>query len=156
MRTIAMATNGGPHSAEYMAESTARQILEVGEHVQGERLNAARKLENEVIDILVEHHATVLDGERAALEEHGADRYAYDFDVGDHVDVDAIADEICAAVSDSPFAALVVNKEFKSGVEAVLERHFRTSIYMTRSWHADARISDPRAVAFRQKFHGGN
>ena len=49
-------TNGGPHSVEKWAEATASHIVEVADHVSGEKRGAAIKLQAAIIDVLEKHH----------------------------------------------------------------------------------------------------
>lgn len=155
MQRSILITNGGPHPAEKWAEATASHIVQVAEHVAGERRAAAVKLEAAVIDVLERHHKTVQDGERGKLKSVGHDRLMQSFNCEEHVMLDHVVVEIVAAAKGTPWEADFAKPEAQEGVRSVLRSHFHTSMHIERSWHVDRNTTAPQAVVFRNTYHPG-
>lgn len=141
MQTSVLITNGGPHSAEKWAECTASHLIQIGDHVSGEQLAGARKLELAILNILEGHHETVQSGETALLtglkaKDVGA-RLAVAPDAGEHLDVDAAVGEVVAAAAGTDFEPHFALPKTQAYIRAVLTQHFNTNIDIARQWHAD-------------------
>ena len=140
MQQGVLITNGGPHSAAAWAEATASHIVEVADHVAGEKRTGAVKLQAAVVDILEGHHRVVQDGERKALAApKGAARLSKPLadSLPDHIDVaDAVA-EIVAAAKGTPWEADFAKPETAEHIAAVLTSHLNTNLQIERLWHAD-------------------
>jgi hypothetical protein len=148
-------TNGGPHSPEKWAEATASNIVDIAQHVAGEKRAAAVKLQAAIIDILEGHHAAVQNGERAQIAAIGHDRLQAPNNPDDHLSLDDAVAQIIQAAKGTPWEADFANPEMAPNIKALLSSHFATSIQIERSWHADRNPGVPQAVAFRNQFHSG-
>ncbi len=174
-----MVTNGGPHSAEKWAETTSSHIVTITDSIAGERRGAAIKLQAAVIDILMKHHITVQEGERAAITKFGVARLQHDMTPNDHVNIDAVVVEIVAAGQGTPWQdsfnyqgqeakiqvcddagkvisdAVEYRPSFKKYLTDLLTDHFMQNAFIERSWHSDKNIHTPEGQAFRKQFHQG-
>ena len=143
MQTSVLITNGGPHSAEKWAECTASHIMQISDHVAGERLAGARKLELAILTILEGHHTTVQTGEQTALATLKAKetdaRLNAAPDASEHLDVDAAVAEIVAAAAGTEFEPHFALPETQTYIKDLLVQHFNTNIDIARQWHADAK-----------------
>jgi len=151
-----MITNGGPHKSAFWAEKTAELIVEIADHVAGEKRGAAVKLQAAIIDILEGHHRTVKHGERASIAQTGHDRLGHNLDCSDHVAVDDVVTEIINAAANTAWADDFAKDETREHLRNLLESHFHTSMLIERSWHADRNPNAPQAQAFKAAFHPGN
>ncbi len=150
-----LVTNNGPHPPEKWAEATASHIVDIADHVAGERRGAAIKLQAAIIDVLETHHATVQTGERAKIDEHGADRLAHPLDPGEHLSLDGAVKEIVAAAKGTPWEADFAASAMTDHLRTLLGSHFCTSMHIERSWHADRNPDTEQARAFRAAYHPG-
>lgn len=174
-----MNTSGGPHSAEKWAENTSSHIVKIANTIAGEKIGAAIKLQAAVIDILMGHHTTVQNGERAMIEKHGVERLQHDMTPNDHVSVDDVVAEIIAATVGTPWEenfkfqgqprieatydeagneltkVQVYKPSIKKYLTDLLTDHFMSNAFIERSWHADRNINTPQAQAFHKQFRGG-
>lgn len=141
-------TDGGAHPADKWAEATAQHIVKIAESASGERRAAAVKLEAAIIDILEGHHAIVQNGERAAIVEHGHARILHPLDADHHISVDGAVKEIVAAAKNTPWAVDFEKEETVAGLTHLLHSHFKTSMHIERSWHADRNPKPDEAKAF--------
>jgi hypothetical protein len=151
-----MITNGGPHKSAYWAEKTSELILEIGEHVAGEKRSSAIKLQAAIIDILEGHHRTVKHGERDKVAEHGHDRLNHSLDCSDHLDLDEAVSDIVTAAANTAWAEDFANDETKAHLRELLSSHFHTSMHIERSWHADRNPNAAQSQEFKAKFHPGD
>jgi hypothetical protein len=175
-----MVTNGGPHSAEKWAETTASHIVTIADSIAGEKRGSAIKLQAAVIDILTGHHTTVQHGERDKIKKHGNARLQHDMTPNDHVSVDSVIADIIAAGQGTPWQDAfnyqgqpriedeykidangneVLAKKgqdyrpsFKKYLTDVLTDHFMSNAFIERSWHADQNAHTPEAQAFHKQF----
>lgn len=154
MQVGVMVTNGGPHSAEKWAETTASHIVTIAENIAGEKRGAAIKLQAAVIDILEGHHNTVQACERDRCKVHGVARLQHDMTPDDHVNVAEVVDEIISASAGTPWEADFKSPEFAAALSATLTDHFMQSAFIERSWHADRNAGTPEAQAFHKQFKG--
>jgi hypothetical protein len=144
-------TNGGPHSAAKWAEATASHIVDIADHVSGERRGAAIKLQAAIIDILEGHHVCIQDGERAAIKEHKHDRLNHDVDPEHHVTVEHVVNDIIAAAKGTEWESDFANPDMAGHLTVLLNQHFSTSINIERSWHADRNPDAPESKAFHAR-----
>lgn len=146
-----MITNGGPHSHEKWAIATAQQIIEIGANATSTQAMDARKLENKIIDLLEVHHQEVQENERAMIKDRGHDRLSEDlaFDVSDRVD--GPVSQIVSASVGTPFEAHFAKPEVQAYLRDLIATHFRTSMQIERSWHADRHPDTEHAKAFRER-----
>lgn len=143
-----LVTNGGPHSAEKWAITTASQLIQIGADSASVQAIEGRKLELKLIDILEGHHGDVQKHERGQIEEHGVARLCHDLDCECH-DLDAKVAEIAAAAQGTIFEEHFSKPEVQQYVRGVLKQHFLTSMDIERSWHADANMHTEEAQTFR-------
>lgn len=148
-------TNGGPHPADKWAEATASHIVDIADHVAGEKRGAAVKLQAAIIDILEAAHGDVQTGEREAIKAHGHDRLQHPVNPGDHVDIDATVQQIIAAASGTPWQADFTAPEMADHLKALLMSHFATNLHIERAWDADRHPDTPQAQAFKAAHHPG-
>lgn len=149
-------TNGGPHTADAWAEATASHIVGIATHVSGTRRGAAIKLQAAIIDILTEHHSVIIDGERDKIKEHGDARLIHANDPEHHLTLDEATAEIVACGAGTPWETDFSQPEFKAQLTDLLSRHFKTSIHVERSWHADRNPTAPEAIEFRKTHNVGS
>jgi hypothetical protein len=160
MRTGIMITDGGPHGADKWAYTSASHILDMFDiDPKSPRMveleMAKDALRAKICAVLIPHHTSAQDGERAKIAEVGHDRILADLtDIhADHVDVDKAADEIIAAFKDSPLAEFVGPDQ----IAAIKERvavDARTIVHIEHGWHAARNPDTAQAAEFRQRFHG--
>ncbi len=155
MTVKVLATDHGPHPADKWAEATASMLVEIADHLSGERRAAAVKLQAAVIDILEGHHRTAQDGERAKLAEHGLDRLAHPLDPEDHLSLDEVVADIVAAAKGSPWEADFSKPEAVAHIRALVGEHLARNAWIERSWHADRNAQTDEAKAFRAIHHPG-
>lgn len=130
MQAILMITNGGAHAPDYWARVTASQIIKIGGQAPAATLRDAEKLEQKIIEILTPHHAKVQEHEKNAIASDGPACQA-------HLHVDDPVDEIIEAAQGSTFADHFNRPEVRDYLARVVHEHFRTSMDIERSWHAD-------------------
>jgi hypothetical protein len=147
-----MITEGGAHPPEKWADATAAQIVDIADHVTGEKRASAVKLQAAIIDVLIAHHTMVQDGERAAIKATGLPLLAADLNGASHTDLETCINEICAAASATPWADVFATDEMRAGLQHLLTTHMNTVAYIERSLHADANPDAPEVVAFRSQF----
>lgn len=155
MTTGILITNGGPHPADKWAEATAAQIVEIAEHVAGEKRAAAVKLQAAIIDILIDHHTKVQIGERGKIAEIGHDRLGHDLDPSHHLTLDEVIGQIVAAAKGTAWQADLATEDAKTYLSLLLRSHFATSMRDERSWHADRNPTAPETGTFRATYHPG-
>jgi hypothetical protein len=155
MSTGILVTNGGPHSADKWAEATASHIVEIADHIAGEKRGAAIKLQAAIIDILTAHHTTIQIGERAALQNLGHARLQTPLEPTDHLAIDQAVADIIAAANGTPWAAEFSDPTAAVHLHALLRQHFATSMHIERSWHADRNPAAPESVQFRATHNVG-
>lgn len=151
MQIGVMITNGDQHSAEKWAIVTAGQIIQIGASATGTQAIDARKLENAIIAILEGHHKKVQSGEREAITKDGDARLAHALDHTQHADTAAIVAEIVAASKGSAFEVHFAKPETQAYLADLLGQHFRTSMDIERSWHADKHPTSDHAKAFKAR-----
>lgn len=146
MNTSILITDGGPHSPEVWAECTASHILQIGEHVAGERLAGARKLESAIIDILEGHHTTVQEGERAQLKANNApvDNTVTPFSPEEHICIADIIQQICDAAKGTEWESHFADPVVQAYIDEVLRQHFATNIDIERQWHLDRLVAEAK------------
>lgn len=162
-------TDGGPHSPSKWAEATASHIVSIANHVSGTTRGAAIKLQAAIIDILEGHHTSVQHGERQKIADVGHNRINHVYDVAEHVNIPEIINEIVAAAVGTPWEAdfkypgqladplqnILYIASFAENLDVLLHAHFRTSMHIERSWHADRHPETKQAKAFRSIHHPG-
>lgn len=148
-----MITNGGAHPPEKWAETTAGCIVQIADHVAGERRGAAIKLQAAIYDVLVLHHAIVQREEKDQLSAMGAAGLLAPLDHGR--DLDEVVGQIINCGVDTPWEKDFRTPEFDAGLRELLDRHFRTQKHVERSWHADQHPDTTEARVFRANHHPG-
>ena len=149
MSTGILVTNGGPHSADKWAEATASHIVDIADHIAGEKRGAAIKLQAAIIDLLTAHHTAVQVGERNSLQTVGHSRLQAPIEPADHLAIDQTVAEIVAAAQGTPWQVEFNTPEINDHLRALLKQHFSTSMHIERSWHADRNPTAPESVQFR-------
>ncbi len=142
-----MITDGGPHSPEKWAAVTVRGVIDIAETAPDALLREAREFEDKAVATLTRHHALVQDHERNGLSTEGADRLASNIDPSGHIP-DAV-DDIIALSKGTSFAAHFATPETREYLERLLHEHFHHSMWIERSWHANAHPDHPLSRLFR-------
>lgn len=127
-------TNNGKHSDERLAIATAEQLIQIGADAAGEQAAEGRRLENEFVEILEEHHRRVSEHEVGELTQRGNARLSESMDPSSHVD--ETYDDLMTAAAASPFAAWYARDEVKKYVRDVLMTWTATNMDIHRDWHA--------------------
>jgi hypothetical protein len=151
----AMVTNGGPHSAAKWSEATASHIVEIGEHLAGEKRSGAIKLQARIVDIMERHHLAVQTVERDKMKKDAARVGLPTVNPRDNTDIDAAVSEIVAAAKGTPWEADFDKPEAATHMRDLLTRHLRTNMHIERSWYADTNPDSPHSKAFRAMHHRG-
>ena len=124
-----LVTNGGPHSPETWAVATAESIFVIGPDVEGARLFQAKRLQMQIAEVLVTHHKTIQDAERAALQGDKAARIGIAYEA-DAAEAKAEADQIIAAMQDvlkgTPWEEQYKNPDVMQAAQTVIASHIMT------------------------------
>ena len=147
MEFILMATDGGPHPPAKWAAVTADGVLDIAATAPDTLLREATEFKRKVVDVLTRHHGLVQDHGRTGLATEGTDRLASPIDTSGLIP-DAV-DDIIALGRGTSFEAHFAKPETRAYLEDLLHNHFHHSMYIERSWHADAHSDHPLARAFR-------
>lgn len=126
-------TNGGPHSAEKWAMTTAETIFPLDDTTLiGERLIMAQKFQIQLAEVLANHHGSVMEDEKENL--HDVEHYAKPLDAKEYLD--HVMEEVLAASENTPWKAHFANPELQQVVREAIENHFMTAQHIERLWHA--------------------
>ena len=154
-------TDGGAHPPEKWAYISAAHIVDIfrvdpSSPREIELEMAKDMLRAKITQLMIAHFKKAQDGERGLIKTVGHDRILVDINPAhaDHMDSDAVAQEIVAAFDGS------VLKEFLGAdqVAAIKERvetDCRTIMHIEHGWHADRHPMTDQAKAFRAKYHPG-
>lgn len=153
MEITIMATDGGPHPPEMWARTTGNHLLSIAATAPDALLREARDLEAALVKVLIRHHTLAQEHERTGLASEGASRLTADIDTSGHVP-DAL-DDVIAAARDTAFAPHFARPEVRAYIERLLHEHFDQSMYIERSWYADANPDQPQSVSFKEQALNG-
>jgi hypothetical protein len=143
-------TNGGTHSADKWAVTTAETIFPLEDTVMvGERLIAAQKLQTKLAEVMSPHHEVVMTDEKTSLQDDPS-HYNYTVDASHHVD-DAVH-EIVAASEGSPWEDHFAKPEVQAAIHEVVLNHMQSAQHVERLWHA-AHNQSEEGDAYRARFH---
>jgi hypothetical protein len=131
-----LTTDYGPHPPELLAADAARQMIQIGPKVSGNKFLAARNLETGFINVILVHHADIQDKERAALAD-GSHHLSTDLLI--HAEVEECLQDLLAVARASEFAAHFERPEVQDYMRGVLGNSFATNAHIERSYHADGR-----------------
>ncbi len=145
-----MRTNGGPHPADKWAEATASHIIEIADHVAGEKRGAGIKLQAAIIDILEADHAAVATGEHAKVHA-SHDHLQTPLDASQHVGMDTTVRAIIAAAKGTPWETDFAAPEIAEHLKALLTSHYNTNADIQRQYHCDRHPDAPQAQAYKRK-----
>lgn len=146
-----MNTPKGRHSGRSYAMITADRIVAYDPTTASpERIMAARDLELRVANLLIGHHQTILDSERAALKADTArvDPTAPD-DPAEHAEIDAVVDLIAAAGEGTEWGPTWASDDGKASIKRLLVDMLKTAMHVERGWHADENPDHPASQARR-------
>ena len=132
MQVGILVTNGGPHSPEKWASTSASQLIQIAADAAGEQAIEGRRLELKMLDILERHHGLVQSEEKEGLKRYGVDRHGHPIDVWDHVN--AAFEEILAASKGTQFESHFMKEEVQEHCKEVLRKDFTTEVEIERSW----------------------
>jgi hypothetical protein len=134
-------TDGGPHSAEKWAVATSERIFDITK-VAGERVIAAKKLQNVIAESMVRHHAEAQAREQThlAVPETAAARknleYTVDRDEALRETAEVIAD-VQKAAAGTPWAAHWADPEVIKAATQIISSDLMTVKDIERRWHTD-------------------
>jgi hypothetical protein len=131
-------TDHGKHSDEKMAIATAAEIIQIGATAAGQQALDARKLENEIIDVLTAHHAKVSKAEVDALSADGANHLTSRLDPRPHVD--DIVDRVLAVCKASAFKEWFERDEVKHWIADKIASWTATNMFMHRDWFSQGYV----------------
>lgn len=140
-----LVSNDGSHSADQWAVVTAEHIWGVNPAVEGDRLMAARHVQNAIVDLLVPHFQSQISSERSNLETEGHARLNADFDTGG--EVDATYTEICEVLKGTPWEHKPEDPEWERIMKGEIACQFNTVQHIERQWHCH-RNPAPETKAF--------
>lgn len=132
-----MITDGSPHPAEKWAEKTAELMVDVGDHLAGEKRNQAEKLKAIILSILTEHHTIIQEGERDKLESEGHERHKAPLDPNHHLSLDNAVKKIIDATKGTPWEFDFAQPAAYEQIKHLLRSHFVTSMHIERKWNLD-------------------
>lgn len=138
-------TSGDSHSADQWAVVTAEHIWPINPAVEGDRLMAARKIQNAIVDLLVPHFQSQIASEKANLQADGNARLNADFDTAG--ETDSAYAEICTALSGTPWESKPQDPEWERIMKGELRVQFNTVQHIERQWHCH-RNPAPETDAF--------
>jgi hypothetical protein len=164
MQPFAVITNGGPHSAATHAGITAFKILDLiqtGEtpialdNPDHDAIEAAReagrqgkaRLKPLLEAAFVDHHATVIDAERAALADEGAARLSLPIEPFEHTDEAAMLASVQAVLAASPFAAAFAKPGAVEAVRRIVDQELSRVMHEEHRWFADDPDADEATKA---------
>jgi hypothetical protein len=154
MMQSVMITNGGPHPASKWAEATASHIIDIADHVAGEKRGAAIKLQAAIIDILEEDHAAAAKGEHAKVHA-SHDHLQTELDSSAHVDIDVTVRKIITAAAGTQWEADFAKPEMADHLKVLLTIHYNTNADIQRQCHCDRHPDVPQVQAYKQMRHAG-
>lgn len=129
-----LVTNGGKHSADKWAMTTAEMIFPLDNpDLVGERLIAAQKFQTQIAEILSPHHALAMEHEGTRLQ---ADPEHFQQPLDANAYLDNIIGDIQNAAKGTPWAAHFLSTEVISIVREIVENHIHTVQHTERLWHA--------------------
>ena len=144
MQVRLMMTDGGAHSPETLAWSTAQRIVDdFAENAPEAVYRDVTEFRARVEQILTAHHRIAKTLERTALHAEGSTRLASPIDTDQHIP-DAIDDIIAAsrdqdAAGQQKWPTLVQyfrRPQTRQYLEDVLHMEFHHAAHVERSWHA--------------------
>ena len=165
-------TDHGKHSDEKLAIATAAEIIQIAAGASSKQAIDARKLENDIIDELTEHHAKVSKDEVDKLDADPAGQLATKLDPMPHMT--DIVDRVLEVAKKSPFKDWFERDDVKQLIRDKVASWTATNIYIHRDWHAGGKTghgtnlkdvpgyrSDARHVKFwyersNHGMHGGH
>lgn len=146
-------TNGGTHSPEKWADTTAEHIFQVGSAVAGDRLIAAKKFQIQIAEILMPHHDAVQTDAKASLAANAQAHMTKAYDP--LAKAEQATAEIVAAAKGTPWEDHFAKPEVQQVMVQEIGNHFATAEHIERSWHADRNPNTDAAKAFRAAHHPG-
>lgn len=133
-------TDGGPHSAEKWAVATSERIFDITK-VAGERVIAAKKLQNTIAESMVRHHAEAQTREQAHLSTPESAKvrlaapYVADRDEATREAAEVIVD-VQAAAKGSPWEAHWADPAVVAAASHIIAGDLMTVKDIERQWHS--------------------
>jgi hypothetical protein len=127
-------TNNGKHSPDKWAMVSAEMIFPLDNTaLVGERLIAAQKFQTQIAEILSPHHESVMEDEKAKLDDntehfetlHNAEEY-----------FDDVIHDIQSAAEATPWAEHFTHPEVIAVIKEIILNHMHTVQHTERLWHA--------------------
>jgi hypothetical protein len=149
-----LTTNGGTHTPEKWASHCAGRIVAIGPDLDGVKLIQAQTLQAQIAAALVEHHAAVRDGTKAALASDPAAHFAQPelHDPGERLDAALAA--VVGAAKGTPWEGDFADPEKVAMIRHAIGQSFVDVAHVERLHHSDRRLDDAAAQAYRAQFHG--
>ena len=140
-------SDNGSHSADQWAVVTAEHIWPINPAIEKDRLMAARRIQNQIAEVLVGHFNAHIEREKTLLAE-GAGRLEFAHDSTAAVN-DAMTD-ICNILKGTPWEEKPQDPEWDRIMRGELDRQFNTAQHVERQWHCQ-RNQAPETDAFLAK-----
>jgi hypothetical protein len=127
-------TDHGKHSDEKLAIATAAEIIQIAAGASGKQAIDARKLENDIIDVLTEHHAKVSKNEVDKLDADPAGQLTTKLDPMPHMT--DIVDRVLEVAKKSPFKDWFERDDVKQLIRDKVASWTATNMLIHRDWHS--------------------
>lgn len=138
-------SSDGSHSADQWAVVVAEHIFPVNPAVEGDRLLAARRVQNAIVEALVPKFQAEIDREKNNLASDGHARLSADYDSAGTTE-DAYT-AVCECLKGTPWEAKPEDPEWARIMRGELQVQFNTVQNIERQWHCH-RNPAPEADAF--------
>lgn len=144
MPGILVSSNGG-HSADQWAVVVGEHIFPVSPAVEGDRLMAARRVQNAIVEALAPHFQAEITREQANLASSGSARLEAGYD--SEGATDAAYASVCVCLAGTPWEAKPEDPEWARIMKGELACQFNTVQNIERQWHCH-RNPAPEGDAF--------
>lgn len=147
MPGVIVSDNGSP-SAEQWAVTTGEHVWPINTAVEGDRLLAARRVQNAIIEALVPHFQNLINEECVLLSGDPTRLHQEDFDTEGHVN--AAMETLTPILQGTPWADKPEDPEWVRIMRGELARQFNTVQHIERQWHCH-RNETPDTEVFMRK-----
>lgn len=135
MQIGVLITNNGKHSNEKLAIAVATDIVHIGASASGQQVLDARKLENQIVEIMEKYFAKLSEFEHAQIDAKGTEHLAAAVEAHPEL-LNASVKDILAAIAASPFASWFTAEQAETYVRASVAKWLTNGHHMHRDWFA--------------------
>jgi hypothetical protein len=125
-------TDHGKHSDEKFAIATASELIQIAATAEGKQAIDARRLENDIIDVLTGHFAKVSKDEVSGLDSNAAEHMVSRLDPLPHME--GILDKVLTVCKASAFKEWFERGDVKQLMFDKIASWTATAIHMHRDW----------------------